>query len=126
MNPFFYTDIPTWDNGTWTITSFTSREEFRNFVLSIFKEPGKYNFDETSFIFNEDVKEILKKSLKDKKILTVIDVLTYFSRCNFFVIKNEHSGIISLDYLLEILKININTLMMMRCGIRLRMNLEKY
>lgn len=54
-----------------------------------------------SFIFNEDVKEILKKSLKDKKILTVIDVLTYFSRCNFFVIKNEHSGIISLDYLMH-------------------------
>lgn len=53
-----------------------------------------------SFIFNEDVKEILKKSLKDKEILTIIDVLTYFSRCNFFVIKNEHSGIISLDYLM--------------------------
>ena len=53
-----------------------------------------------SFIFNEDVKEILKRSLKDKEILTIIDVLTYFSRCNFFVIKNEHSGIISLDYLM--------------------------
>ena len=53
-----------------------------------------------SFIFNEDVKEILRKSLKDKEILTIIDILTYFSRCNFFVIKNEHSGVISLDYLL--------------------------
>lgn len=53
-----------------------------------------------SFIFNEDVKEILKKSLKDKDIITIIDVLTYFSRCNFFVIKNRHSGIISLDYLM--------------------------
>ena len=53
-----------------------------------------------SFIFNEDVKKILKNSLKDKEILTIIDVLTYFSRCNFFVIKNEHSGIISLDYLM--------------------------
>lgn len=53
-----------------------------------------------SFIFNEDVKEILRRSLKDKDVLTIIDVLTYFSRCNFFVIKNEHSGIISLDYLM--------------------------
>lgn len=53
-----------------------------------------------SFIFNEDVKEIFKKSLKDKEIITIIDTLTYFSRCNFFVIKNEHSGIISLDYLM--------------------------
>lgn len=53
-----------------------------------------------SFIFNEDVKEILKRSIKDKEIITIIDTLTYFSRCNFFVIKNEHSGIISLDYLM--------------------------
>lgn len=53
-----------------------------------------------SFLFSEDVKEILKKSLKDKEILNIIDILTYFSRCNFFVIKNEHSGIISLDYLM--------------------------
>jgi len=48
-----YTDIPTWDNGTWTTTSFNSREEWRTFVFSIFKEPGKYEFDETSnTIFN--------------------------------------------------------------------------
>lgn len=54
MNSFFYTDIPTWDNGVWTTSSYESREEFRNFVLSIFKEPGKYDFDETSFVFNEE------------------------------------------------------------------------
>jgi hypothetical protein len=48
-----YTDIPTWDNGTWTTTSFNSREDWRTFVFSIFKEPGKYEFDETSnTIFN--------------------------------------------------------------------------
>lgn len=54
MDKFFYTDIPTWNNGTWTTTSYETREEFRNFVFSIFKEPGKYDFDETSFIFNEE------------------------------------------------------------------------
>jgi hypothetical protein len=53
MDKFFYTDIPTWDNGVWTTTSFDTREEFRDLVLSVFKEPGKYDFDETSFIFNE-------------------------------------------------------------------------
>lgn len=54
MNSFFYTDIPTWDNGVWTTTTFATRTEFRDFLLSIFKEPGKYEFDETSFIFNEE------------------------------------------------------------------------
>jgi len=49
-----YQDIPTWDNGTWTTTNFESREEFANFVRDIFKEPGQYNFDETSKQFNAE------------------------------------------------------------------------
>ena len=36
--------------------------------------------------------------LKDREILKIINTLTYFSKCNFFVIKNDHSGGISLDY----------------------------
>ena len=57
MNPFFYTDIPTWDNGTWTTTTFSTREEFRDFVYGLFKEPGEYKFDETSFLFNEQAQK---------------------------------------------------------------------
>jgi hypothetical protein len=50
----FWNDIPTWDNGTWTTTNFESRDEFRVFIVSIFKEPGQYNFNEDSTkIFNE-------------------------------------------------------------------------
>lgn len=44
--------IPTYDNG-WITTEFTE-EEFLSFILSIFKEPGQYEFDETSFLFNEE------------------------------------------------------------------------
>ncbi len=51
-----------------------------------------------SFIFNDEVVQILDKSLKDREILKIINTLTYFSKCNFFVIKNDHSGGISLDY----------------------------
>lgn len=47
-----FENIPTYDNGTWTITDFSSREEFTKFIRDIFKEPGKYNFDETSLLFN--------------------------------------------------------------------------
>ena len=48
-----YQDIPCWDNGTWTTISFDSREEFSRTIEGIFAEPGKYNFDETSYLFNE-------------------------------------------------------------------------
>jgi hypothetical protein len=41
-------DIPTWDNGTWTTTSFESRDEWRDFLFSIFREPGKYEFNEAT------------------------------------------------------------------------------
>ena len=57
----FWENIPTWDNGTWTTTSFKSREDFRTFLLTIFKEPGQYNFNEdSSRIFNEQA-QIFKK-----------------------------------------------------------------
>jgi len=48
-----YNNIPTWDNGKWTITDFESRKLFSDFIFGLFKEPGKYKFDETSFLFNQ-------------------------------------------------------------------------
>ena len=48
-----YQDIPCWDNGTWTTVNFESREEFKNDIENLFKEPGQYYFDEASFMFNE-------------------------------------------------------------------------
>jgi hypothetical protein len=48
-----YQDIPCWDNGTWTTVSYNSREEFSKSIEEIFAEPGKYEFDETSYLFNE-------------------------------------------------------------------------
>jgi len=48
--------IPTWDKGTWTTTEFSSRSEFRDFLIKLFKEPGKYGFDDTSHIFNEQAR----------------------------------------------------------------------
>jgi hypothetical protein len=54
MKAELYKDIPTWENGTWTTTTFETLEEFRDFVLSLFKIPGEYQFNETTnSIFNE-------------------------------------------------------------------------
>ena len=58
-----YYEIPTWDNGTWTSSYFNSELEFRNFLIPLFKEPGQYEFDDTSLFFNEQAK-IWKKRKK--------------------------------------------------------------
>lgn len=43
-----YQDIPTYDNGQWTTTNFESRQDFSNFIFGVFKEPGKYGFNDTT------------------------------------------------------------------------------
>lgn len=53
-------DIPTWDNGAWTETSFSDPEDFRIFILSLFKEPGKYKFDKCTYEFNAQGRKFQK------------------------------------------------------------------
>ena len=57
MGNELYIDIPTWDNGEWTITSFESQDKFKDFLIPLFKEPGKYEFDETSSEFNAQARK---------------------------------------------------------------------
>lgn len=56
MNSNYHIEIPTWDNGVWTETVFDDRREMYEFVKSLFKEPGKYEFDDTSYMFNEQAR----------------------------------------------------------------------
>ena len=78
MDKFFYTDIPTWDNGEWTTTSFNTRTEFRDFVLPLFKEPGKYNFDETSLIFNAEARKYNDQKFYCPAPVRSKDFITYW------------------------------------------------
>lgn len=49
-----YIKVPTWKDGEWVErTIFQTKDEFHAFIKPLFKEPGQYGFDETSFIFNE-------------------------------------------------------------------------
>ena len=51
-------DIPTWDNGEWTSTSFETKEEFIKYIeLDLFKEPGQYNFNKDSLNFREQAQK---------------------------------------------------------------------
>jgi hypothetical protein len=49
----FDISIPTYENGKWSVTEYDNIEDFGDFIFSTFKEPGEYDFDETSFLFNE-------------------------------------------------------------------------
>ena len=55
----FPVSIPTFQATTlsWTKTEFATREEFLGFLLPLFKEPGLYNFDDDSLIFNFQAKQ---------------------------------------------------------------------
>ncbi len=49
--------IPTYDNNKWTTTEFKNNLEFREFIESIFSEPGEYGFTEMAYKFNEEAKK---------------------------------------------------------------------
>jgi hypothetical protein len=53
-----YITVPVYDNDVkiWTSRDFQTREDYTAFVKSVFKEPGLYEFDETSFLFNEQAR----------------------------------------------------------------------
>jgi hypothetical protein len=63
MSKKIYISIPTWDSGTWTYTKFYSKEEFREFILGLFKEPGKYAFNSVSDQFDIHAQLFRKKGL---------------------------------------------------------------
>jgi hypothetical protein len=54
--------IPTCKSGKWVEdTIFETKNEFTDFILSLFSEPGKYNFDETSHFFQEEGNKFIKQ-----------------------------------------------------------------
>ena len=99
-----YLEIPTYRDGSWDTTVFYSREEFRDYLLSIFKEPGQYDFDETSLIFNAEGRKFQKQGYYCASPVRSKDFVKYWddqkNKCRKGVI--IHSGdknwFISRDY----------------------------
>ena len=56
-----FKQVPTFDNGKWTVTDFETRESFTEFVFSIFKEPGLYEFNEIALLFNLEARNFNKE-----------------------------------------------------------------
>jgi hypothetical protein len=99
-----YQDIPCWDNGLWTTVSFNSREEFTGSIESIFSEPGKYNFDETSLLFNEQALKFRDQNVycvapfKSKDFMTYWDNQKHKCRKGVFYINGDKKWYLTRDY----------------------------
>ncbi len=70
--------IHTYDNGTWRTTEFETREDFINFLLPLFKEPGEYAFDETASIFNKEARFFEEYGFYCDKPFRSKDFITYW------------------------------------------------
>ena len=57
-----YREIPTYDyvSGEWSYTSFETQTDLVEYLETIFKEPGKYEFDECSLLFNAEGRKFNK------------------------------------------------------------------
>ena len=51
-----YKKIPIYKDGKWEYKEFETKENFTNFILTLFKEPGQYQFDETALLFNKEAR----------------------------------------------------------------------
>ena len=48
-----YKKVPTYKDGEWTYTNFKTVDDFKKFLVTLFKETCQYRFDETALLFNE-------------------------------------------------------------------------
>ena len=75
-----YIEIPTYDvvKEQWSQTQFETRELYVEFLWSMFKEPGKYEFDETSLLFNKEARLFNKYKVFTSAPYRSKDYITYW------------------------------------------------
>jgi len=71
--------IPTYDKDQWTETEFKTSKEFIDFLLSIFKEPGEYNFNELSLKFREQASNFNEFGFYSKSPFKSKDFIKYWN-----------------------------------------------
>jgi hypothetical protein len=102
-----YISIPTFENNTWTTTVFDTREDYRDFVNSMFIDAGPdagYHFDETSFLFNSEARKFQKQGYYCNSPIKSKDFVSYWddqkNKCKVGVIfkNNSHTWYLTRDY----------------------------
>lgn len=76
IEPFI--EVPTYKNGQWNVTTFYTREECIEFLLPLFKEPGQYEFDEASLMFNAEGRKFQKQGYYCAAPVKTKDFITYW------------------------------------------------
>ena len=99
-----YIEVPTYSNGVWSVTAFQTREDFRDFLVPLFKEPGEYKFDDATLIFNAEGRKFQKQGfycvapIKSKDFITYWDDQKDKCRKGIIVHSGEHTWYLSRDY----------------------------
>ncbi len=102
--PNNYIEVPTYKDGQWSITAFSTREEFKDFLIPLFKQPGEYLFDETSLIFNAEGRKFQKQRVyciapvKSKDYITYWDDQKHKCRVGIIVHSDDNTWYLSRDY----------------------------
>lgn len=75
-----YKSIPLYDSDKdeWSRKEFQNNTEYLNWLWSLFKEPGDYNFDKTSFKFNEQARHFTEHGVFCFHIEGSIDYIKYW------------------------------------------------
>ena len=71
--------IPTYENNKWTETTFDTDLEFREYLESIFSEPGEYNFDHVSWRFNDQASKFNKEGYYCNSPFRSKDYIAYWN-----------------------------------------------
>ena len=99
-----YKIVPTYKNGEWVETKFEKLIDFKNFIQSIFKEPGQYHFDDVALLFNKQATLFNKEGFYCNKPFRSKDFNIYWNdqknKCRNGVIyhSNNKTWYITRDY----------------------------
>ena len=73
-----YKSVPTYKNNEWTVTDFDTKENFTKYIITLFKEPGQYNFDNTALLFNNEADKFNKQGFYCDKPFRSKDYIKYW------------------------------------------------
>lgn len=99
-----YIEIPEYKDDKWSVRSFKNKEDYIEFVKSVFKEPGLYNFNELSYEFNKEARKFNENGVYCLAPFRSKDFIDYWddqkTKCRVGAIYTDgsHSWYLTRDY----------------------------
>ena len=88
--------IPTYNNGVWETTTFEDDVLFKEYLFSIFKEPGEYKFNDIALEFNKEARVFNDQGFYCNKPFRSKDFTAYWedqkNKCRVGVIYKDKSN----------------------------------